>query len=84
MRRRVVAALPTHAGTALLVLGSDLVGVITERLGKALIGAIGVVAVELPVPVPPVEISMAWHPRYEADPAHRWFRGQVRAALAQE
>ena len=83
LRRRVVAALPTHAGTALLVAGSDLVGLATERLGAPLIRAFGLVSVPVPLPLPPLDISMAWHPRHEADPAHRWFRAQVRAALGE-
>ncbi|MNL64502.1 hypothetical protein D3C87_1887240 [compost metagenome] len=38
----------------------------------------------LPVPVPEVTVSMLWHPRLDADPAHRWLRGCVReVCLAQ-
>lgn len=80
-RRRVVAALPTHAGTAVLVASSDLVGMVTERLGAPLIQAFGLALVRIPVPLPEIEISMAWHPRHDADPAHRWFRAQIRAAM---
>ena len=29
------------------------------------------------VPVPGVTISLLWHPRLDADPAHRWLRGLV-------
>ena len=35
--------------------------------------------VHLKKPLPEIEISMAWHPRHDADPAHRWFRAQIRA-----
>lgn len=31
----------------------------------------------LPVPVPGFRISLFWHPRMDADPAHRWLRGLV-------
>ena len=32
-------------------------------------------------PVPPeVTIALLWHPRLDADPAHRWLRGCVRDA----
>lgn len=31
----------------------------------------------LPIVVPEVTVSMLWHPRMEADPAHRWLRGCV-------
>lgn len=32
----------------------------------------------LPVSTPEFTISMLWHPRLDADPTHRWLRGQVR------
>lgn len=28
----------------------------------------------------PLTVSQMWHPRLDADPAHRWLRGVVRAA----
>lgn len=33
---------------------------------------------ELPVATPEIPISLLWHPRMDADPAHRWLRGCVR------
>lgn len=37
----------------------------------------GLIGFELPVPTPEIMISAMWHPRMEADPAHRWFRNIV-------
>ncbi len=31
----------------------------------------------LPVSTPEVTVSLLWHPRLDADPAHRWLRGLV-------
>lgn len=36
----------------------------------------------LPFDVPKIVVSMIWHPRMDADPAHRWLRGCVRAICA--
>jgi DNA-binding transcriptional LysR family regulator len=36
----------------------------------------------LPVPTPEFTVSLLWHPRLDADPAHRWLRGCVRDACA--
>jgi DNA-binding transcriptional LysR family regulator len=33
---------------------------------------------DLPVSPPQITISMLWHPRADADPAHRWLRFCVR------
>lgn len=37
----------------------------------------GLQCFELPVPTPQIVISAMWHPRMEADPAHRWLRETV-------
>ena len=37
---------------------------------------------DLPVSTPPVTVSMLWHPRMEADPAHRWLRRWVHDVCA--
>lgn len=31
----------------------------------------------LPVPASEITVSLLWHPRLHADPAHRWLRGLV-------
>jgi hypothetical protein len=38
----------------------------------------------LPVSMPMVTISLLWHPRQDADPAHRWLRGCVREVCAEQ
>ncbi len=42
---------------------------------------VGVVVSELPFEAPPFLISLLWHPRFEADPAHRWLRSVVVEAI---
>jgi DNA-binding transcriptional LysR family regulator len=32
----------------------------------------------LPLPTPTIQLSMIWHPRMDADPAHRWLRACLR------
>ena len=36
----------------------------------------------LPVPTEPITVSQLWHPRLDADQAHRWLRGHVRDICA--
>ncbi len=78
LRRHVALAVPTHAAALLVVARTDLVGLIPRKLGRRTIEAMGLVALEPPVPLPPIEIRQAWHQRYEADGAHRWLRQCVR------
>jgi len=42
----------------------------------------GMHAFALPVSTPEFTVSMLWHPRLDADAAHRWLRGHVRAVCA--
>jgi DNA-binding transcriptional LysR family regulator len=39
----------------------------------------GLASFELPVRTPEIVISAMWHPRMDADPAHRWLRDTVMA-----
>jgi DNA-binding transcriptional LysR family regulator len=36
----------------------------------------------LPVVTPEITVAMLWHPRLDADPAHRWLRGRIRDVCA--
>ena len=38
----------------------------------------GMFSFVLPVPTPEFTVSLLWHPRLQADPAHQWLRGVVR------
>ncbi|CFV33102.1 LysR family transcriptional regulator [Yersinia enterocolitica] len=55
-----------------LVKGSDLVATVPERHTQNLCS--GMFSFPLPITSPVIMISMLWHPRMEADPAHRWLR----------
>ncbi|MGD0229768.1 MAG: LysR family transcriptional regulator [Syntrophorhabdales bacterium] len=33
---------------------------------------------ELPFSTPPVNVALTWHPRYQSDPEHRWFRELIK------
>ncbi|HDL8467278.1 TPA: LysR family transcriptional regulator [Yersinia enterocolitica] len=55
-----------------LVKGSDLVATVAERHTQNLRS--GMFSFPLPITSPVIMISMLWHPRMEADPAHRWLR----------
>lgn len=41
----------------------------------------GVRSLPVPIALPKHAITLVWHPRVDADPAHRWFRELVRRAL---
>ncbi|NKL00606.1 LysR family transcriptional regulator [Rhizobium leguminosarum bv. viciae] len=78
---RQIAAIVSGFSTALqLARNSDLIASVPERHTGAL--RVGMHSFPLPVPTPEITVSLLWHPRMDADPAHRWLRGCVRDACA--
>ena len=82
LARDVAVVVDSFAAAVAFARGSELVGTLPERQTAAL--RAGMHAFALPVPLPELAIAMLWHPRMDADPAHRWLRGCVRDACADE
>ena len=79
---REVALTVPHFSAALAVVGAtDLVLTTGARLVAARADALGLVALDPPLPMPPYTGSMMGHPRTEHDPTQRWFRGLVARRL---
>ncbi|MBB3751318.1 DNA-binding transcriptional LysR family regulator [Mycolicibacterium sp. BK634] len=81
LQRRVAVCAPTPAGGLFLVRSSDLVAMMPAGLGRYAIEALNLNTFAIPLDLPPLTISMAWHPRHDADGAHRWLRQCVRESL---
>jgi DNA-binding transcriptional LysR family regulator len=74
---REVATVVSGFATALfLARSTDLVASVPERHTGNLRS--GMHSFPLPVAVAEITVSMLWHPRQDADPAHRWLRRCVR------
>ncbi|MCR4457654.1 LysR family transcriptional regulator [Pseudescherichia sp. L3] len=73
LERTIAAVVPGFPAALAVVQASDLVGLIPASF---LIHqpAAAYSMFELPVKVPGITLSQMWHPRAEADPAHRWLR----------
>jgi len=76
LERKVVTIVAGFATALALARASDLIASVPERHTAGLRG--GLHSFALPVPAPEFTVSMLWHPRLDADPAHRWLRGCVR------
>jgi DNA-binding transcriptional LysR family regulator len=74
---REIATIVSGFSVALaLTRGSDLIATVPERHTASL--RAGLYSFPLPIPTPAFTVSLLWHPRLDADPAHRWLRGCVR------
>ena len=80
LRRDIVAIVSGAATTLALARRSELVASVPERHTGNLRD--GMTSFPLPVEVAGITVSLLWHPRLDADPAHRWLRECVRTVCA--
>ena len=79
--RRVVLSVSQFATAARVVHDSDLISVLPRSFVAASGLADGLVIRAAPFALPPIEVGMLWHRRHERDPAQRWLRETVEAAV---
>jgi len=76
LEREIATTVGGFSVALALARGSDLIASVPERhTGKL---RAGMFSFPLPVAMPQMTISLLWHPRLDADPAHRWLRACVR------
>ena len=80
LERKIVAIVGGFPAALSLARGSDLIASVPEKHTGIL--RTGMHSFPLPVPTPEITVSLLWHPRLDADPAHRWLRGHVREVCA--
>lgn len=81
LERRVVGTVGTFPASLFVIRDTDLVGMINSW-SRSLAATLGLVTFDVPLPMPPLPLAMAWHPRHDADPAHAWLRACVRDLTA--
>lgn len=72
LERNAATYVDSISSALALVKGSDLVATVLERHTRNL--RRGMFSFSLPITSPVIMVSMLWHPRMDADPAHRWLR----------
>jgi len=80
LAREIVTIVGGFSTALALARGSSLIASVPERHTGNL--RAGMHSFPLPVPMPEVTVSLLWHPRMDADAAHRWLRECVRDACA--
>lgn len=82
LERGIVTIVSGFSTALALARATDLIASVPERHTGNL--RAGMHSFPLPVPVPEITVSLLWHPRLHADPAHRWLRGCVRDICAEQ
>ena len=80
LEREIVTIVGGFSTALALARASDLIASVPERHTGNL--RAGMHSFPLPVSTPEFTVSLLWHPRLDADPAHRWLRGCVQRACA--
>ena len=77
LERKIITIVGGFSTALALARASDLIASVPERHTGVL--RTGMHSFPLPVPTTEFTVSLLWHPRLDADPAHRWLRGLVLA-----
>jgi DNA-binding transcriptional LysR family regulator len=80
VKRHVVLSLPFFVPAIFAIAQTDLILTVPRKLAKVVTKIAGVRVVEPPREIKAFPYFMAWHPRLTNEPAHTWFREQVRMA----
>jgi len=75
LKREIVAIVGGFSTALATARSSDLIASVPERHTGNLRAEM--YSFSLPVPTPEITVSLLWHPRLDADQAHRWLRGCV-------
>lgn len=82
LERKISTIVGGFATAVALARSSDLVASVPERHTGVL--RAGMHTFALPVVIAEFTVSLLWHPRLDADPAHRWLRQCVRDACTEQ
>ncbi len=75
LEREIVTIVGGFSTALSIARASDLIATVPERQTGNL--RAGMHSFPLPIPTPDLTLSLLWHPRMDADPAHRWLRSLV-------
>lgn len=81
-RRTIVAVVTGFPDAMRIARESDLIAQVPSSLFCTALDSAsalteGLVSFDLPIRTPEIVVSAMWHPRLDADPAHRWLRNAV-------
>lgn len=83
-KRRVAISVPHFLVAPHVVRETDVVLTLAERVARALAPLLGLRQLAPPLELEGFSMSMVWHDRQHADPAHAWLRGVIASVAKAE
>lgn len=83
LERVVARAVPYFVTAMQLTAQADYILTISERIARQLGPTFGLKVFDVPVKLRPYALSLVWHPRFDADKGHRYFRDAFTRAARQ-
>ena len=77
IQRKIGLRVPSFLGLAPILMGTDLLAIVPEQLGRYFASSGKIKLLTLPFSIAPYYILQHWHERYNHDPANIWFRGLI-------
>ena len=82
LARRIALRVPHFTVVPMILERSDLILTLPARVARVFERRGRLKALPPPVPIPPAEVAVHWHERFEADAGNGWLREQVVALFA--
>jgi DNA-binding transcriptional LysR family regulator len=74
LSRRSSVQVPHFSSVPFMVSCSDLIATVPERVARRFAKTLKLQVLPVPITMPPFRLTMLWHERIHADPAHIWLR----------
>lgn len=74
LSRRIALRLPHFTVAPMVLERTDLVLTLPQRVARVFEKRGNLKSLPPPVPIPPAEVAVHWHERFEGDPGNRWLR----------
>jgi LysR family transcriptional regulator, mexEF-oprN operon transcriptional activator len=84
MKRRIALSVPHFVSIPRLVLGTSMIGVVTEELLHGATERDLLRAFPIPLPMPAVMAKIIWHQRDKNDRGHQWLLKQILASAKRD
>ena len=75
--RRIALRVPHFTVVPMVLERTDLILTLPARVARVYERRGNFKSLPPPVPIPPAEVAVHWHERFEADPGNRWLREQI-------